>query len=235
MLLKDLEQFSENNWHSFYSTVTETSREDQSDTSLVISDCTVIDFDKVCLSLFLTQKLPTSVDAIRLRPRTIELIEFKTGFRQKITRESFDPLKGKCKKFDKEIECDDYWDLFFENQERKKNQLISSIRLKAIESIVTLEKHILPQCQDLPKGEQSRIVLTVVVDIDPIDAYEDMLSDLTEEKEKSNTNTISDIRKALGRLMGVNDIHGNIYYFDQINVMSGPEFKSCISREQTRN
>ena len=45
--------------------------------------------------------------------------------------------------------CNDYWDLFFRHQKTETRQLIDSIREKAIESYITLEKRLFPQCSDL--------------------------------------------------------------------------------------
>lgn len=226
MITKDLRTFAESTWQDYRESVTELSKSHGSGVSLVTSGQMLYNFDHICEDQFIDGDVPTSADALAVTTNSVELIEFKSGFRQKIRKDNLDPAKAICQ-HTHEI-CGSYWDLFFENQKRKLRELISSVRLKAIESYVTLEKCIFPLCRELHGARYLRLKLIVVIDEDGVDAMEDTLAELAGTQVSSNC--YADVRRALSRLRNKIDAAGNSYYYDDIEVMSSHDFQNYSLR-----
>lgn len=223
MIKQRLLDYAKTHWERYKTTVSDCSKSDGNKPPLVQSSEEVYDFDEICRALFPRSSPPSSADGIFVHPKSIALIEFKSGFKKTITKENFDASKARCKWIDGV--CDDYWQLFFKHQKTETSQLIDSIRLKAIESYLTLEKHILPQCQS--EGSPTLLKYVVVVDGDAVDTMEDTLAGLA-GREEVEDNHISRIRQALSRLKNKRDANGDTYYYDRIEVMSAEEYSSRL-------
>lgn len=225
MITKDVQAYAISNWGQFLSPITELSKSNKG-VSLVESPVQLYNFDDVCKSLFALGKAPTSADGLDFFGGTVELIEFKSGFKQRITKYNFDPAQGQCPDPDVDRVCEDYWELFFKNQKLNISVLISSIRFKAVESYVTLEKRVFPHCQDA--GTPIPLKLVVVIDEDEIDSMEDTYSELAGNTDAENTaakdNHFSAIRSALRRLTNQHDANGNDYFYDRIEVLSVQDY-----------
>ena len=154
---------------------------------------------------------------------SVELIEFKSGFKKNITRDNFSEEKGWCEAGNKV--CKEYWDLFFKNQQKETSELISSIRDKAIESYIAFEKHIFPECLELNKEVVFKLI--VVIEGDEVDAFEDSLADVSGGKYIEDSQ-IGAVRSALKRLIAKKDALGNSYFYDEIVVMTAHDFKHYI-------
>lgn len=176
MITKNLLEYAESNWNSFKASVTDISKSDSTHIPLVKSDTLMFHFDKISLSLYSQGNAPTSADGMVITPKVVELVEFKSGFKQRITKNNFDEEKGRCPDANKV--CNQYWALFFKNQQKEIHELISSIRFKAFESYVTLEKQILPKCQQADIHIPLKFV--VVIDEDEVDNMEDTLAGLAD-------------------------------------------------------
>lgn len=222
MIAKDLSMYATSNWSGYKTSITENSKSDKGN-PLVESDIEVYNFDKIVKDMFPNTDCPSSTDGIKFKGNTIQLIEFKSGFKQKISKQRFDVKKGTCPK--SEEVCSDYWGVFWENQERKINQLVESIKLKAIESYILLEKNVFPLCDDIEKP--NNIILSVVVDEDGVDGIEDILADVAEYQPDTNNCLIS-IKNALRRLIKQKDANNNDYFYDQIDVYSATEYMKKI-------
>lgn len=229
MITKDLQAYAISSWGDFLRSITELSKSDEG-VSLIESPVQLYNFDDLCKSLFAPGKAPTSADGLDCSGKTVELIEFKSGFRQRITKQNFDPVRGRCPDPDVNRVCEDYWKIFFENQKLKIEKNISSIRFKAVESYVTLEKQIFPRCQDARKPISLKLV--VVIDEDEIDCMEDTYSELAGNTDAENTadkdNHFSAIRSALRRLTNQHDANGNDCFYDHIEVMSVQDYKNRL-------
>ena len=189
------------------------------------SSIKLYNFDSVCKSIFEPNTMPTSTDALNFSSRTIELIEFKSGFKQRITKYNFNPEEGKCTP--KGQVCKDYWDLFFKNQELKISQHISSIRFKAIESYITLEKMVFPLCQDVV----TPISLKLLVVIDSIeDTYAELAGNSDTENTVAKHNSLTAIRIALRRLKNLHDANNNDYLYDCIEVLSVQDYLNKLNQ-----
>lgn len=208
------------------STVTELSMNKHTHIPLVESDVQMYSFENICSDLGLGPKLPASADGLDVTPRNINLIEFKSGFRNKINRNNFDEEKARCSKTH-EV-CEDYWEQFFKRRELEISELIDSFHIKALESYLTLERQILPCCQDAERPV--RVIFTAVIDADPVDAMEDTLAGLAERTGEDTSSPINRVKQALNRLAGVKDAGENIYCYDQIEVLSAQEYKNQLDQ-----
>ena len=191
MIAKDLFKYAISNWSCYKTSLTEISKNDTGH-PLVESSIEAYNFDKIVKDLFPHADCPSSTDGVKFVGNSIQLIEFKSGFKQKISKQNFDVNKGTCTKSQKV--CPDYWNIFWENQERKINQLVESFKLKAIESYILLEKKVFPLCDDIEKP--NNIILSIVIDEDGVDGIEDILADVAECQPDTNNCLIS-IKKHL--------------------------------------
>lgn len=223
MLTKDLLRYAETNWERYKATVSVISENDQTHVPLVTGDVLLFHFDKISEALYPQGKAPTSADGLEVTDRGVAFVEFKSGFQRKITKKNFDEEQAWCKDGNKV--CDKFWNLFFKEQGKEIAELISSIRFKAIESYITLEKHIFPKCQQA--DVQIPLKFVVIIDEDAVDAMEDTLAELAGETDIKD-NHFSAIRSALRRLTGQHDTDGNGYYYDSIEVLSAREYSTHL-------
>ena len=219
MISKNLTKFAQDNWDQYKTTISNASKSDAG-VILVESPIEIYNFDEIS-KLYSTS---TSADGMFLEGNNTQLVEFKSGFKQKITKDKFNPEIGTCKHSNKV--CEDYWNLFWENQDRKIRELIMSIRIKAIESYITLEKQILPNCANYPSGKHAKLTFTTVIDEDGAEGLEDSMADVA-GCEVAN-NRISDIRKSFKRLTNRKDANGNDYLYDEIRVLTVAEFSEWL-------
>ena len=232
MVTKNLPKYATERLEDYIISVTDASKS-QAGISLVTSDASIYCFDDVCKLFYTEHNSATSADGLLFPKGNIELVEFKSGFSRRITKDKFDPSKGACttlkEKYGVEHICDYYWDLFWKLADKERSELIDSIRSKAIESYILLEKHIFPVCEDIENGRNVQLILTVVVDEDGVDGIEDTLAELAEETEPRADNSLSSIRQALKRLINRHDAKGTPYFYDRIEVLSAKDFKNRIS------
>ena len=221
MVAIDINTFAEENWSGYKKSVTELSK--SKDASLVENDMELYCFDDVCADLYEQNKKPTSADAFIINGKNIELVEFKSGFKNKITKKNFDRERGKCPKT-QEI-CKDYWKLFADKRKREVDELILNIRIKAVESYITLEKHIFPSCQ--PSDVPLSLKFLVVIDEDGVDGIEDTLAELAGDK-KANNNPYTSIRNSLLRLVNCRYKDENQYLYDNVEVLSVMDFQNHL-------
>lgn len=187
-------------------------------TSLVNISTKIFNFDKITKTIYGEEcdVLPASADGMFFIGNKLYFVEFKTGFKKKITKENFDKKIGICK-YKKEI-CEGYWDLFFKNQKKETNELKYSIKTKAIDSFVTLDKMLIPRCDE---GDKVSICFMAVIDADSGDALLDMY-------EKGNKNS-GDIKRIRDSLKQYNKYSNKLdYFYDEIEVKSEMEFERFI-------
>lgn len=228
MFTKDVQSYATDNWRQFLKPISELSKTGKG-TSLVESSEELYSFDDICKSFYKNKKVPTSADALRVTNRTVEFVEFKSGFEQKISKNNFDLGKGTCTILN-DI-CKDFWSCFSKLQKANRKELIYAIRIKALESYITLEKQILPLCQDTTADVKLKLI--VVIDVDAVDSMEDTLSDLA-VKEPPEGNSISDVRKALLRLTNLHDADDNTYLYDCIEVLSAQDYLNKLKAKNNK-
>lgn len=225
MIAKNLYKYANETFDKHLCSITELSKRDNGK-SLVKSKKELYNFDAISKTLYSSDKCPASADCLCVTKTTVHLIEFKAGFKKKITKENLDKKKAICKHIG--IPCDDYWDIFFKNQDKETKELITSIRFKAMESYLTIEKQILPHCEELMSDQKKmQIKLIIVIDEDGIDSMEDTLAEFSKRTTKSN-NCFAQINASLKRMKKQQDAQGNDYFYDDIDVISGKDFYYLI-------
>lgn len=142
MTINELEVYFHQKWNTkdFRGTVTKLSKPDKGK-SLVISKFEMFNFDAI-IRFVSKPEQPSSVDGVYFSNGNLHLVEFKTGFYQKIRKDrfDFDEEEAKCPHI-KSI-CEDYWKQFTDRQDREIDILYDSLKLKALETYLFLEKKI---------------------------------------------------------------------------------------------
>lgn len=205
--------------------VSEIAKSDGDQPSPIQSAQLMYSFDKINKRIYPESACFCSADALFVRKNCIELIEFKTGFKRRITKQNWKPEKAGCDHLQGGI-CEDYWKLFWKLEDCEKGALIDSIKDKAVESYVTLEKHILPQQQG---SSPIQLRYIAVIDSESMEDYEDALSGLSNMKT-TPTNSIGQVKNALSKLCRCKDCEGSPYYYDDIVVCSFQYFQSHLSQ-----
>lgn len=98
MINKDIFAYLEEKYENYKQPITNISMCLSTQNPMVVDERQVYNFDIITRELFDSKHLPTSVDGIDIRDGIVELIEFKTGFKQRITKDNFDEDKMKCEK-----------------------------------------------------------------------------------------------------------------------------------------
>lgn len=220
----NFQQFAIQEWtgNNFIKPISDISKSDKRNAPLVDRPEKIFCFDTICDDIYKKNK-PASVDGLFFCKNIAYFVEFKKGFKKKITKDNF--CQSDCPTY--KIPCNDYKQLFFDKQKLETSKLISSLKFKAIESYITLEKQILPRCQNSGKCS---FVLFVVVDIDAVEEYESILSEASEGYTPSQTkvnNELNDLSKSFQNYRRKQDKHSPTcdYFYDDIKVMSAKEFE----------
>ncbi len=221
MTINDLEIYFNKTWNGkdFRGTVTKLSKPKKG-SPLVKSNFEMFDFDAIMRFVY-RPELPSSVDGIYFSNGNVYLVEFKTGFYQKIRkgRSDFNEEEAKCPKT-KSI-CEDYWKQFTDRQDREKDILYDSLKLKALESYLFLEKKI---GFIKNKFDSGKVILNIVIDENGIDGMEIALSDLANKNDSRNR-----VQDSMNRFQNQRDINDDIYCYDEINVYSGEGFSQIVN------
>lgn len=225
MITKDVAEYLSRVYERELESVTELS-ESGKGISLVNDERQMYNFDKITEQISGKHEAPNSADAMLVTNRQILFTEFKSGFVKKINKKNFDYKRMDCPDEPSKT-CKPYADLFIEKQNMENEQLLDSLKLKAIESYTTLEKQILPLCKDKTIGKAVRCVYGVVIDV-PNDKEEDILNQLAELKDEESENAIAQIRQSLRRLSGNKCVNNETYLYDEIKVFSPYEFKKYL-------
>lgn len=222
MTINELEAHFNQEWNKneFRGTVTQLSKPEEG-ISLVKSKFEMFNFDAI-VSFVCKPEQPSSVDGIYFSNGNIYLVEFKTGFYQKIKkgRADFDEEKAKCPHINSI--CEDYWKQFTDRQKKEIKNLHDSLKLKALETYLFLEKKI---GFIKNKSDTGKVILAIVTDENGIDGMESSLSELADD----NTSE-PNVQNTMHRFKNQKDTNGNIYFYDEINVYSAEGFSSIINK-----
>ncbi len=221
MKINNLETYFNQKWNNkdFRGTVTQLSKSGKGK-SLVKSEFEMFNFDAI-MRFVSKPEQPSSVDGVYFSKGNLHLVEFKTGFYQKVRkgRADFDEEAAKCEHSNSI--CKAYWKQFTDRQDREIDILYDSLKLKALETYLFLEKKI-GFIKD--KSDSGRVILNIVIDANGIDGMEAALSDLAD-----NVDSISRVQSSMRRFEKQKDINKNIYCYDEINVYSGVGFSAIIN------
>lgn len=222
MISKDLYSYITNAFVDDLESISVLSRSTQGKV-LVDDSRKLYNFDKITEHVYNNIKVPSSADSLLVTNKIVLLTEFKSGFKRKISKESIDYTKLTCPSDETKI-CSDYGDLLIEKGKLETEELIDSIKFKAIESYITLEKMLFPLCGS--SSRKLRIVFCVVID-DYVDNMEDSLLELAEAT--SSNNTYTSVKESLSRLVNVKTQDMEDLYYDEVKVLSPYEYKMYIS------
>lgn len=225
MINKNFKEYAIHNWQNdtYVKPLSVISAPDSESSPLIDSSKVMYCFDDINKSLYHKNK-PTSVDGLFFYNNTAYFVEFKTGYKKKITRENYCEEKVLCPTYNSH--CKVFGDLFFKIQQKETEELNSSIRSKAVDSYITFEKQILPCCE---KNGKCKINLLVVIDADAIVVGENVLSEVAGEyapQKTVNNNEIAKLKNSLSNYRRKRDKYSpsNDYFYDEIEVMSAEEF-----------
>lgn len=219
MITKDIKSHLADKYSGYLEPISKLSKSDDGKI-LVDDEKELYNFDKITEALY-GNPHPESVDSIYASKRKVYFVEYKSGFKKKISKKNFKKENVMCPN-DEEKYCEPYAKLFFRNQKNEDKILYHSIHMKAIESYVTFMREIESNCDE--DGIEKKLVLCVVID-DYVESMEDTLKSLA--KKPSETNSMTSLRQSLSRF------HKNSkkdYYFDEIQVLSPYEFKKSVTQ-----
>lgn len=219
MITKDIKAHLADRYSEYLDTISNMSKSDNG-IVLVKDERELYNFDKITEVLY-QKNTPESADSIYASKRKIYFVEYKSGFKKKISKDNFKKESMTCPD-DKEKYCEPFANLFFKNQKNEDKVLRHSIYMKAIESYVTFMNEIEPNSDE--DGTKKTLVFCVVVD-DYVESMEDILTGLA--KKPSDTNTMTALRQSLSRLHKTS--HKD-YYYDEIKVLSPYEFKNFVTQ-----
>lgn len=231
MVRSSLCHYLDENFTQYKEKITKLSQSDAG-VSLVVDEREIYNFDKITEKLYENElsKKPSSADAVAVTPKCLMLVEFKTGFKSKFSAKKLNRNLLKCP-YDGSKICDEYGKLLLINRNYVRNELYDSVRLKAIESYMTLKKKISSAVLRQEETLYVPIIYCVVID-EPLDDMEDTLLELA--KKDTDDNAFVKMRRSLKRLIDVksSDKSENFYY-DEIKVLSPYCFKEYLSKVKT--
>lgn len=219
MITKDIKLYLSNNYSNYLETITEMSKSN-SGKSLVNDERKLYNFDKITKELY-KEKTPESADSIYASGRKIFLVEYKSGFKKRVTKGNFDKKLMSCYE-DNDKYCEAYGELFLKNQKNENKILRNSVQFKAVESYMTFKEGIESKSEEDVKRKS--LIYCVIVD-DYVDSMEDILNGLA--KKTSETNTITCLQQSLSRFRKTEK---KDYYYDDIKVFSPYEFKEYLTQ-----
>lgn len=231
MIDRNLQKYAIEMWNDdkFFRPLSEISKPDMGKSPLVNIHENIFCFDSISESIYPNNK-PCSVDGLFFSGKTAYFVEFKTGFKKKITKDSYCEEQALCPTYKQPCEHHKKW--FFKNQENETKELKASIRFKAIESYITLEKQIFPLCE-CDTEQHYKIEFIVVIDEEEIEDYENTLYELSAERIPSNAdknNIFHSLNESLKSYRCKNDKQSppNNYFYDNIQVLSAKGFEKLF-------
>ena len=192
--------------------------------ALVNDSRRLYNFDKMTERAYNNIKVPASADSLLVTDKIVLLTEFKSGFKRKISKETINYSKLTCPDDATKV-CKDYGNLLISKGKLETSELLDSIKFKAIESYVTLEKKFFPLCRTLSDNYKLRIIFCVVID-DYVDNMEESLLELS--NVSSSSNTFTNIKSSLSRFVNMKTQTGEDFYYDEIKVLSPYEYQQYL-------
>lgn len=223
MINKNVEQYFSNEWSNYYKEVTETSKIDDKN-SLIVAKNKEYKFDDIVKEIFVDNECPKSVDAVRFTDESCFFVEYKSGFRDKITVQNLRrPVE--CRQHPETL-CTEFYEFYGDARNKAKGALIFALEMKAIESYVFLQQCILPLIVE--SGDKIPLILHIVIDIDPVERMIEIQKGVLTKKESKNIN-IEKINDSLRRLKNCFKPSNDDYYFDEVKVWSSSEYGIYLS------
>ena len=155
--------------------------------SLVSGDFLAYSFDDIFKKDKKTQKLH-SVDAVVPYEDKLVLIEFKSGFEDKVNKNTFKKSQHEenklCDKDNKDCKklidfLSYYYKLLYEKRKSQKLELVSSLKLKLYDAVFFVKNNVFPNCSQ--KRKDLEIIYIIVVDSLYIESRENTVSGVNKD------------------------------------------------------
>lgn len=205
------------NKDEYISTIAELSKPNEDSEPLISSEKSAYNFDKISKKFNLSKHgQAASADALEITENEIILTEFKTGFNRLVfpSRERKGFICSKDKAY---IICDPYRILRKKYNDAYINNLNYNLKLKIVESFVTLSYLV-------PSLNSYKLKFWVVIN-NPIDEEEDILRELG-KKPISDNNIISKVKNMMSRFR---KCESRDYYYDEVKVFTANEYIKKIN------
>lgn len=192
---------------------------------LVESQSYGYNFDQISYDILSGNKLK-SVDSIAIRNGIIYFIEFKTGFKKKISTSNFDKSKWPCPSNDNKF-CEEGAKYFLENQKLTAIEMNQSIQMKLVESFCVFEKFIIPECEESSDSYKVKFIAVIdAVNEIPLEMYENALNSLA--KLNNEDNVLDSLRKSLRKYI-IKDKYNKSVFYDEVDVYTKQQFDQLFS------
>ena len=220
-----LQTYLHNNYNSLLETVTELSKTDKKE---FIKNTTMLyNFDKMICSFYRDTNKPKSADALYIIDNVILFIEFKTGFKDKVTIRDIDENKFCCHCMLHNI-CKEKFQYYIQYKDLHKKDKSKSLFLKIAESYIFFKENFLPiYMHSITEGKYNyKFKFWIVVD-SPVDAIQAGYKKNNNENEKKTKNNI-----ILGLQEKVKRFYDktNKSYYEEILVLNQYEFTSKLDK-----
>lgn len=192
---------------------------------LVDSGKQVYSFDKIKDQLYTGQpQKPSSVDALYFIDDTLELVEFKSGFKKIITEANFDDQQAKCEYNDHGITCK-YLLKWSKIINKSQDEVLKrNLKLKAIESYLILDKKIFSECDAHPE----KVSLKIVIDCNGVDAIDELAKTQGNLAGNGNESIIDRLKNMLKPYIKKQT---SDYFYSKIDIMYDQSFKKYIEKK----
>lgn len=221
-----LEEYLKSIYEDCISTVSELSKNLHSKKSSINSDKKLFNFDMIVKKFFGSSDAPASADAMYIKDNTVTFIEFKGGFNDIVSHKNKDKSLLECPK-NKEIECNDYFEILMQKREQEKNNLKLNLILKIIETFIFYKYELLYNYFQKTKIDINYKLKFVIVINDGIEEYENILEEMSSidnVESENNTNIISILKQMTKRFRNKN----NRYYYNSIEVYGTKSFETIL-------
>lgn len=218
----DVKEYIENKWPNISKPIKEISKSDEG-AILVNSDEQMYDFDEICDSLY--KKINNkSADGLIILNSSIELVEFKSGFKDKNLIETIGD-SDYCNHTSKT--CRYKENGYKKERETIKDQMVFSITRKAVESYIILSKEIVEKSNN--NINEYKLDFYVVTDYCPVDAQESILGELANNNDLSDTNFYKKLNNYL-KLLKKNIGYKKEYFYDEIEILNVSDYIDHINK-----
>lgn len=186
-------------------------------------------FDKISEQIYEKKRGEgsASADAVYITKKGIVFVEFKGGFKRRISKDTLNPAMLACPD-DATKTCNEFGKMLIKIGKKEVEELLDSLKMKAIESYITLFTQIIPLSG--VNDAEYRIAFCVVTD-DYVEKTEDIMNELAGiSTRKTSSNTTTSIRNSLKRFVQRKTADGKNLFYDEVKVFSPHEFKSYLNK-----
>lgn len=213
-----IQSYLEGKYADTKKSITELSKNDDGKALVKHTNCMYC-FDEISASIHGDDNVPTSTDAIFCQGNTIYLVEFKTGFKRRITRENFNNAYAACE-HTPNVTCEHFKELIIKVGDLEQEILKDSLKMKALESYMTLEKWIFKECN----LERNRVAINLIF---VTDAPSD---DIMMPSSSTSTNaSLQFLEDSLSRFRIKKDFQKKKHLYDTVQVLSPKTFQNRIN------